>query len=662
MYPKDLIVKIASATVSSPLPVTVDETEVRVRRLQPLLHEQVVLVSAPAQVLADADASMGTEAVHGAYHSDVRVLRSYRASVAGSDLEHLAVELTSARAARHIAVARHLDPAGADPRTVLTTERTIAASPDDAVLAETLTLQAAWTQPVTTTLTVELATDLATMDAVKAGRRREDLLWTLTDSGASVASVSRDAVTVRVTAPGARIEVDTTILRLTWDLTADASTPATATWTLTGVDADAVVQAAPALPGRERAPIADPAAAAWSATALDDVDALLLARRATPDQAFAAAGAPWFFTLFGRDSLWTVRLLLQAGDPWSLALAEGTLRTLADLQGTTENADTAEQPGKIMHELRRATNALDGGTVLPPLYYGTVDATELWVLTLDDARRAGLHDGVVTELLPALRGALTWITDYGDADSDGFIEYVDATGRGLTNQGWKDSGDSVQHPDGSLARGPIALVEVQAYAYAAAVAGARILRDLGEPGDAGRAAELETWAADLRERFTRAFWVGDAATGYPAIALDADKAQVAALTSNIGHLLGTGILDAAHSRRVAQLLVSPELCSGYGLRTLATSMGGYWPLSYHGGSVWTHDTAIAVDGLLRDGFTREAAILARGLLAAAPFFGQRMPELFSGAAADDGAPVPYPASCRPQAWAAAASAVVARAV
>ncbi|MCL3777345.1 amylo-alpha-1,6-glucosidase [Actinomyces sp. 186855] len=603
---------------------------------------------------------MGAQPVQGVYHSDVRLLRSHRVTVTGSALEHLAVQQTASRRARHLTLARHLDRDGADPRTLLTTERSLRTTADGAVLSETLTLEAAWAEPVSTTLTIELATDLATMDTVKSGHPTDNRPWAL--ESATSARVSHAAARVRVTAPGATLRCDADRLLLTWDVAADAQHPFTASWTLTGTDAEAVVQAAPPMPPRRRAAITHRTAAAWSATALDDLDGLLLARRDTPGQPFAAAGAPWFLTLFGRDSLWTSRLLLEAGDPWSLALAEGTLRTLADLQGTREDADTAEQPGKIPHELRRATNSLDDGTFLPPLYYGTIDATELWVLTLDEAHRAGLADDVVRELLPALRAALTWLTDHADADGDGFIEYIDTSGHGLANQGWKDSGDSVQHADGSLARGPIALVEVQAYAYAAARAGARLLRDLGEPADLDRAEELGSWASAMRARFTAAFWHGDLATGWPVIALDADKRQVASLTSNIGHLLGTGILDEPHSRRVAELLTSPELSSGYGLRTLATTMGGYWPLSYHGGTVWAHDTAITVDGLLRDGFTQEARALAQGLLAAAPHFAMRVPELYSGAPASDGPPVPYPASCRPQAWAAAASAVVARAL
>lgn len=258
------------------------------------------------------------------------------------------------------------------------------------------------------------------------------------------------------------------------------------------------------------------------------------------------------------------------------------------------------------------------------------------------------------QLLPALEAALRWLRDDGDPDGDGFLEYVDTTGHGLANQGWKDSGDSIQWRDGTLAEGPIALCEVQAYAHEAMAGGAALLEHLGRDGSEWREA-----ASTLKARFAEAFWIDDADGGYPAIALDAAGRPVDTITSNLGHLLGTGILSPEHAARVAELLVSPGLDSGFGLRTLDTGSGGYWPLSYHGGSVWAHDTAIAVTGLAREGFGAEATTLSRGLIAAAESFGYRMPELHSGdPAAEVHAPVPYPAACRPQAWSAAASVAV----
>ena len=359
-----------------------------------------------------------------------------------------------------------------------------------------------------------------------------------------------------------------------------------------------------------------------------------------------AAGMPWFMTVFGRDTLITCLQTLLFGPE----LAHSALEVLAELQSTEDDPSIDAEPGKIVHEIRRGKTA----RIWTDRYYGTVDATPLWVCLLADAREAGLHDDEVLPLLPHLEAALGWMRDFGDTDGDGLLEYVDATGRGLSNQGWKDSGDSVQWRDGRLAEGPIALCEVQGYAYEAAVRGGAILRDFGLDGD-----EWTEWGARLAARFRESFWIPDAAGAYPAVALDASKRPVDTLTSNIGHLLGTGLLDAPERSLVARRLVSPELNSGFGLRTMSTDSAGYWPLSYHGGSVWTHDTAIAILGLTRDGFRREAAELSEGLLRAAVAFDYRMPELHGGDAATDAPrPVPYPAACRPQAWSAAAAIAV----
>ena len=258
------------------------------------------------------------------------------------------------------------------------------------------------------------------------------------------------------------------------------------------------------------------------------------------------------------------------------------------------------------------------------------------------------------ELLPTLRGALGWILDHGDSDGDGFLDYIDRSGRGLANQGWKDSGDSIQWRDGSLAAGPIALCEVQAYAYEAVLGGADLLEAFGDEGDDPRA--LRAWAAGLRERFAASFWVQTPEGRYPAVALDRDKRPVDTLTSNIGHLLGTGILDPDDEAHAASLLVAPSMASGFGIRTMSTDAAGYWPLSYHGGSVWIHDTAIAARGMARAGLHEHARAVVDGMLAAAEGFDYRVPELHSGdPAASVSRPAPYPAACRPQAWSAAAA-------
>ncbi|HEX8092975.1 amylo-alpha-1,6-glucosidase, partial [Jatrophihabitans sp.] len=322
-----------------------------------------------------------------------------------------------------------------------------------------------------------------------------------------------------------------------------------------------------------------------------------------------------------------------------------------------------EEPGKILHEIRAAETEHAAGHQpdrllrLPATYFGTVDATPLWILLLHDSWRWGLAEPEVERLLPNLERALAWMADFG-MDGNGFLSYADRSGHGLSNQGWKDSADSVQFRDGRLAEPPVALSEVQAYGYAAAMAGASLLEAFGRPG----ADSWRDWATGLAERFRQRFWLADEHGRYPALALDGHGEPVDSVASNMGHLLGTGLLGEQESALVAHRLGSPELSSGFGLRTLASSAAGFNPLSYHGGSVWAHDTAIAITGLAAaaadgvPGAAPAAANLIEGLLAAAPAFGYRMPELHGGHRAEPGRrPIPYPASCRPQAWSAAAA-------
>jgi glycogen debranching enzyme len=362
--------------------------------------------------------------------------------------------------------------------------------------------------------------------------------------------------------------------------------------------------------------------------------------------------------LFGRDSIWAARMLLPLGTD----LAAGTLRALARRQGGVLDARSGEAPGKIMHELRRHEFhvAVDGEHLsLPPAYYGTVDATPLWISLLHDAWRWGMPADSVEQLLPALTSALSWLDEYADPDRDGFVEYLDTSGLGLANQGWKDSGDAVRFADGRFAEAPIALAEVQGYAHQAAVHAAALLEAFDRPG----ADRWRVYAADLAKRFRTAFWVDGPNGPYPAMALDRAKRPVDALTSNIGHLLGTGILSAPESARVAELLAEPELSGAFGLRTMSDRNAAYNPLSYHCGSVWAHDTAIAVAGLAAEGHARPAAELVEGLLSAAEAFEYRLPELHGGdSRRDNRRPTPYPAACRPQAWSAASSVAIVHAL
>lgn len=625
--------------------------------LQPLLHDELVVLRAPTQVWSAADGTIGAAAIHGIAHSDVRVVRGLRVRVGGAPAEHLITAGATADRVTIESLLRHLDDPTPDPGVRLRIERSV----DVDGCGDRITITTRHPAPLEARIAIEFDVDATLIDALKQGLPPTPAIAVHVE--AQTARWSGEHVSATLTAEGLRITERPGGLLLAADVVVPARGSVTVSWRLDARDAIGVVRGAtgpmpwstPDASGIDTSGI-DPRLARWIAQALTDLDALRLTVAGHPEQQFLAAGAPWFFTLFGRDSLWAARMLL----PLGTRLAGDTLRVLARLQGTALVDETAEQPGKIMHELRRQSLVIDHDVTLPPLYYGTVDATALWVCLLHDAWRAGLPDDEVRALLPNLEAALGWMRDHGDADGDGLLEYIDLSGRGLANQGWKDSGDSVQWRDGSLADGPIALCEVQAYAFEAAMGGASLLDAFGLDG----ATEWRAWASALRERFHAAFWITDPERcgdlgPYPAIALDARKRPVDTVTSNLGHLLGTGLLDADQSALVAARLGSPELDSGYGLRTMSTDSAGYWPLSYHGGSVWTHDTAIAISGLARAGHHEVAAALSEGLLRVAESSGFRMPELHSGDPASSASrPVPYPASCRPQAWSAAAAIAV----
>lgn len=376
-----------------------------------------------------------------------------------------------------------------------------------------------------------------------------------------------------------------------------------------------------------------------------DIGALRIFAPDHPEEVVVAAGAPWFMTLFGRDSLITSYMTIPV-DP---TLALGTLKTLARHQGAKVDPTTEEEPGRILHEMRFGVDAmmgLGGGTA----YYGTVDATPLFVLLLGELRRWGIERDEVDRLLPHADRALEWIERCGDRDGDGFVEYLQASGRGLANQGWKDSWDGVNFADGSLAAPPIALCEVQGYVYAAYLARAYFAE---EAGDHDRCLYWRDKAARLRKAFNERYWLPD--RGWFAVGLDRDKRPIDALASNMGHCLWTGIVEPDKAVAVADRLLSPEMFSGWGIRTLATSMGAYNPVSYHNGSVWPHDNALIASGLMRYGFVDHAQRVATAVFDTAAEYGGRLPELLCGFdRAEFPGPVPYPTSCSPQAWAAAA--------
>ena len=380
------------------------------------------------------------------------------------------------------------------------------------------------------------------------------------------------------------------------------------------------------------------------ARSAEDLGALRIFDPDYPERTVVAAGAPWFMTLFGRDSLLTSWMALLV-DP---DLALGVLQTLARFQGQDVDPRNEEEPGRILHEMRfgdAPSLSLGGGRV----YYGTADATPLFVMLLGELRRWGLAAEVVDQLLPHADRAMDWIENFGDRDGDGYVEYQRSTDRGLGNQGWKDSWDGVRFANGEVAKAPIALCEVQAYVYGAYLARAHFATEAGDDATAER---FRTKAAELKRAFNRDFWLED--RGWLAMGLDAEKRPIDALASNMGHCLWTGIVDQDKAHRVAHHLLSPEMFSGWGIRTLATSMTGYNPISYHCGSVWPHDNAIVAAGLMRYGFVGAAQAVVLALLDAAETQVGRLPELFSGIERSEFAGVvSYPTSCSPQAWAAA---------
>jgi len=371
---------------------------------------------------------------------------------------------------------------------------------------------------------------------------------------------------------------------------------------------------------------------------------ILLTR--TPDGLFPYAGVPWFSTVFGRDALVTAFETLWM-DP---SIARGVLLHLAANQATAFDPEADAEPGKILHEVRFGEMA-ELGEVPFRRYYGSIDSTPLFVMLAGAYLERTGDIETARALWPAVLAATGWIAEHGDRDGDGFVEYGRRRGDGLVNQGWKDSHDSVFHADGTLARGPIALVEVQGYAYAAWRAAAMLARAFGERG---RSDSFETRAALLRDAFDAAFF--DPALGTYVLALDGDKRPCRVRASNAGHALFCGIALPERAEAVARTLMAPEAFSGWGVRTLAAGEARFNPMSYHNGSVWPHDNAVIALGLARYGYRAEAARIFEGLFRASIHFDlRRIPELFCGFARQRSqGPVAYPVACAPQAWAAAA--------
>jgi glycogen debranching enzyme len=391
----------------------------------------------------------------------------------------------------------------------------------------------------------------------------------------------------------------------------------------------------------------DPALVRTYRASLSDLGALRMYPDLAEGATLPAAGLPWFMALFGRDSLITSFQAL----PYLPGLAATTLRGLAARQAEVRDDFHEQEPGKILHELRFGELTARGERPHSP-YFGSADATPLFLVLLDEYHRWSGDDELVLALEANARAALAWIEDSGDLDGDGYVEYQCRNPTtGLDNQCWKDSWDSMQFADGRLARGPVATCEIQGYVYDALRRSARLAREVWD--DEPLSERLAQRAGELRTRFRRDFWMPR--RGYHALALDGDKQQVDSLTSNIGHLLWSGILDDDEAAATAERLLGDQLYSGWGVRTLSAREAGYNPLGYHTGTVWPHDNSLIAAGLARYGHHEAAGAIASAILAAAPYFEHRLPEVFAGfPGALTSVPVAFPTASRPQAWAAGA--------
>ena len=615
----------------------------------------VTLVEGSAFVISGRSGDMSPTLPQGLFFRDTRFLSRLELRVNGQPAEALEAEALDPFSAT-FALRSRPRPGRADSPLLLFRHRYVGRG-----MREDIVIRNYGDEPAFCSLELLFDTDFADLFHVKEGRIDPDVTPALEADGQDMVFRYQRGLTKR----GLRISFSQPVQLAANLATFEVIVPAQERWTtcmelapiidndeieprhLCGQPVDHATPRARLAKWRSQVPAVDtdyPHLKGIVTRSAEDLGALRIFDPDYPERAVVAAGAPWFMTLFGRDSLLTSWMALLV-DP---DLALGVLQTLARFQGREVDARTDEEPGKILHEMRfggAASLSLGGGQV----YYGTADATPLFVMLLGELRRWGLAPELVDSLLPHADRALDWVDEHGDRDGDGYVEYQRGSDRGLLNQGWKDSWDGVRFHDGRLARPPIALCEVQAYVYAAYLARAYFAL---EADDLDTFHRFRAKATDLKAAFNRDFWVEE--RGWFAMGLDGDKNQIDALASNMGHCLWTGIVDTDKAHLVAERLMAPDMFTGWGIRTLSERAVGYNPMSYHCGSVWPHDNAIIAAGLMRYGFVDEALRVIMGLLRAAEFQGHRLPELFGGLARDDVSfPVAYPSSCSPQAWAAA---------
>lgn len=596
----------------------------------------------------------------GLFHDDTRILSHYRLRFEGDEPVPLSAQVVAPfMALVDLAFTDHTlggDPW--DPKNVIHIRRELLL---DDRLVERVTLTSYLNWPIDFTVALDVGGDFADIFEVRGWRRERRGQYfrpVATDRTLEFEYVGRDGSSIRtvVRFHGRPAELGPGGAR--WRLHLEPGVRKELLWEVVTGDAVATPPSRPSIPERRDTIMA--AYRSWRRRcsywhsdvaefdamlrqAVDDLRALYIH---TDGEQIISAGIPWYTTAFGRDSIITSLQTL----PLNPQIAADTLRYLARRQGRKEDPFTEEQPGRIMHELRRGEMARAGEIPHVP-YYGTIDATPLWLILLHETWRWTADTDLVAELLPNAERALDWIDRYGDIDGDGFVEYASTSDKGLVNQGWKDSGDGVPFPDGTLPEPPIALVEVQGYVHDAKLRMAEIYEVFG---DEARAEELRKAAAALRDRIQEAFWLEELDTF--ALALDGAKRPIPTVTSNAGHLLWSRVPDAEQARRLTATLMSPAMFSGWGLRTLSEEHVVYNPMSYHNGSVWPHDNALVVLGMSLYGHAHAALPILQGLYdAAAHMDMHRLPELFCGMRRAGGVrPVLYPVSCSPQAWASAA--------
>lgn len=621
------------------------------------------LVSAGTVVTSDPSGAFEEGTFHGVYRGDLRRLARYQLTVDGVAPNVLRAGRRGA-ATLDTAMATSFNQYG-DARGVLLRHREV-----NGTVVDRYTLHRLVAGPPMR-VAIALGTDLADLLSIKAsqtlhdvrplravGERRFIGRFPGTDAALEDDRAESDpegfdaqpevvAVEVHIDGPAPRVVGE----QLVWD----ADPAVGADWTLTLT----IIPGAASPPDGPGATLETPARLEvdgtdhrWGRAVAGAVADLSALRIEADGQRYLAAGAPWFIALFGRDALLTSFSSLALGTDSVL----DTLEVLARWQGTRNDARSLEEPGRILHELRTGASGVFGLQPGEP-YYGTADATPLFVFLLAEVSRWGGDPERVRALLPAARAAVTWCLEYGDTDGDGFVEAV-ADPSGIENQGWKDSGDSMVHADGSPALPPIALAEVQAYVYGALVGLAELEEQLGVPASAG---PLRLRAGALRERYVDAFWSEE--LGGLVLGLDADKRPLSVAASNMGHALWTGILDHEHAELVAQRVTAPDLFSSWGIRTLGAEERAYSPLAYHRGAIWPHDTAIIAHGLARVGARSSLQRVTEELLELTERFDYRLPELLGGTDRSSlPAPVPYPVACSPQAWSAAAPLLLLRAL